>query len=157
MVEPDTEFEDGKEDAVEYFDGFEVRCNNNPESETTFDLAHAYGWSCNLTFARLGNQIGAERYLQYTRQFGLESTPPFPFGIAAGQLSTDDRIPDAELASAAFGQGELLTTPLQMALVAARSGGRAWSSLAALSRTGSISWTWPRPSARREAATYPRA
>jgi penicillin-binding protein A len=114
---PDDVVSDG--DRTEYFEGFPVRCDNNPAGEVTFDLAHAFGWSCNVTFARLGAAIGERRYRDHARDFGVGEAPPFPFPVAASQLSTDDDIPLPELVSAAFGQGELLVTPLHMALVAA--------------------------------------
>jgi peptidoglycan glycosyltransferase len=117
LASPSDMFDDG--DAVEYFAGFPVRCNNNPEGVTRFDLAHAFGYSCNLTFARLGNKLGSSRYRQLAKDFGLGEIPPFPLPISRGSLSSHDELPTAELVSAAFGQGELSVTPLHMALVAA--------------------------------------
>lgn len=117
LAKPSDEFDDGE--AVEYFAGFPVRCNNNPEGVTRFDLAHAFAYSCNVTFARLGDRLGAAKYRQLAEDFGLGSAPPFPLPLSEGWLSTDDELPTAELASAAFGQGELAVTPLHMALVAA--------------------------------------
>lgn len=117
ITKPDDIVNDG--DAVEVFDGFPVRCNNNPPGQTTFDIIHAYGWSCNVTFARLGAELGAERYRKVTEAFGLGDAPPFALPVAESRLTTDDALPLPELVSAAFGQGELVVTPLEMALVAA--------------------------------------
>jgi peptidoglycan glycosyltransferase len=106
--------------AAEAFDGYEVRCNNNPPDLDRFDLAHAYAYSCNVTFARLADALGAGRYRDLAERFGVGSAPPpFPLPVAASNLSADDGLGRAELASAGFGQGELLVTPLAMALVAA--------------------------------------
>jgi peptidoglycan glycosyltransferase len=121
LAQPGTRFADG--DAVEYFDGFPVRCDNNPEEVGEFDLVHAYAWSCNVTFARLASRLGAADYRDLAAAFGAGSEPPFVLGAAAGSVSTDADIGPAELASAGFGQGELLVTPLQMALVAAAVAG----------------------------------
>jgi len=115
------EVEDG--DGVGYFQGFAVRCDNNPPDRTKFDIAHAFGWSCNLTFARLGVALGDRTYRQYAEAFGLEDAPPFPLPVAAGSLSSHDALAAPELASAAFGQGEILVTPMHMALVAAAAAG----------------------------------
>jgi peptidoglycan glycosyltransferase len=115
------EHDDG--DALETFDGFGVRCNNNPPDVKRFDLAHAFAYSCNVTFARLGAELGEARYRALAESFGLGSVPPFPLPAAASRLSTHDRLGGAELASAAFGQGELVVTPLQMALIAAALAG----------------------------------
>lgn len=109
--------EDG--DAVEHFEGFPVRCDNNPAGQRSFDLAQAFAWSCNLSFARLGRDLGAERYRRFAEAFGLGDAPPFPLPVAESSLSADAELPLPELVSAAFGQGEIQVTPLQMALVAA--------------------------------------
>ena len=113
--------EDGE--AVEYFSGFPVRCNNNPEGTNRFDIAHAFGWSCNVTFARMGSRLGASSFRAYTERFGLGDSPPFPFPVAEASLSSDDAFEETELVSAAFGQGEILVTPLHMALIAAAIAG----------------------------------
>jgi len=115
LVTPADTFEDGE--AVLYVEGFPIRCNNNPKDKNTFDLAHAYGWSCNVTFARLGVKLGVSRYEVYTRRFGLGERIPFELPVTPSQLSTDSHISQVELASAAFGQGEVQVTPLQMALI----------------------------------------
>ena len=118
---PGDEFDDG--DAVEYFQGFPVRCDNNPEGVNRFDLEHAFAYSCNVTFARLGVALGEQRFTEWGQRFGLGGAPPFPLGAASASLSTDRELEAPELASAAFGQGEVLVTPLHMALVAAAAGG----------------------------------
>lgn len=110
-------------DAIESFDGYGVRCNNAPDGVIRFDIAHAFAYSCNLTFARLGRDLGRERWLAHGRAFGLDDAVPFPLATAAGQLSNDAAMPLPELVSAAFGQGEVLVTPLHMALVAAAAAG----------------------------------
>lgn len=121
VASPSDRFADGE--TVEYFDGFPVRCDNNPDGITEFDLAHAYAYSCNVTFARLGVALGRDRFAEWSARFGLGGAPPFPLGAAETSLSQDDAIEAPELASAAFGQGEVLVTPLQMALVAAAVAG----------------------------------
>lgn len=117
----DTTVADG--DASDTFGGFRVACDNNPDGVTTFDMAHAFGWSCNLTFARLGMALGPDRYRAHAEAFGLGEAPPFPLPVAAGSLSSKAALAPPELASAAFGQGEIVTTPMHMALVAAAVAG----------------------------------
>lgn len=113
--------EDGT--AVEYFEGYAVRCNNAPDGVDAFDLLHAFAYSCNVTFARLGATLGEARYRRAVGAFGLSEAPPFPLPTVAGSLTQDDAMGLPELASAAFGQGELVVTPLYMALVAAALAG----------------------------------
>ena len=110
-------------DAEESFNGFKVRCNNNPPGLDRFDLAHAFAYSCNLTFARLAVGLGSDRMRRYADAFGLTEAPPFALPTVAGRFSPAEALDDAELASAGFGQGRLQVTPLFMALVAAAAGG----------------------------------
>jgi peptidoglycan glycosyltransferase len=121
IARPDTVYDDGE--GEDRFEGFAVACNNNPAGSTRFDLAHAFGWSCNRTFARLGVSLGEAAYRDYTRRFGLGFAPPFPLPTVAGQLSGNAQMSVPELASAAFGQGEILVSPLHMALIAAAAAG----------------------------------
>ena len=121
LVQPTDFVEDG--DRVAYFAGFPVRCNNNPPGQTRFDIAHAFGWSCNVTFAELGTKLGEDRFRRHARAFGIGDAPPFALPTAAGSISTHSRMDAPELASASFGQGELEVSPLQMALVAATLAG----------------------------------
>lgn len=98
--------------------GFPILCNNHP-GRTSFDLYHAFGYSCNVAFAQLGLRLGARKLLEYAHRFGLGQAPHLDIPTAAGQLAGDLPLNDIELASTAIGQGELIVSPLQMALVAA--------------------------------------
>jgi peptidoglycan glycosyltransferase len=92
------------------------------------NLIEDYQWSCNTAFAQIGLMIGAERYSEYARKFGLvyaDQDPPQPalFTDLPGAISTiaHDRsfldIPTA-MADTGYGQGELQITPLYMAMLA---------------------------------------
>jgi len=113
--------EDG--DRSERLAGLDVSCGNNPPGVVSFSLEQAFGWSCNLTFARLGLALGTETWSRHAAAFGIGEAPPFPLPDQAGSLGTDEAPRDAELVGAAFGQGRLLVTPLHMALVAAAVAG----------------------------------
>jgi len=100
-------------------------CENHPQT-STFDLRGAYGLSCNVVFSELGLKIGAPAIQDYARRFGFEANPPLEIPVEASRIYTTRNYFTGEerfyaLASTAFGQGELLATPLQMALVAAAS------------------------------------
>lgn len=99
-------------------------CENHPANNAPFDLTSAYIWSCNVTFGDLGLAIGADRYNEMARRFGLGRPLLFDLPTALSRLyATPDYLTGQEryyaLASTAFGQGEVSVTPLQMALVAA--------------------------------------
>jgi peptidoglycan glycosyltransferase len=121
LTKPDDVVADGT--AVEYFDGYGVACDNNPEGVNVFTISEAFGWSCNVTFARLAVELGEQLYREYAARFGLGDAPPFPLPVAESSLTRSEEMSEPELASAGFGQGEILVTPLEMALVAAAVGG----------------------------------
>lgn len=111
-------FDDG--DETLYVEGFPIRCDNNPAGVNSFDLAHAYAYSCNLTFAQIGLDLGTKAFKDYAARFRVDRDIPLEIPVSPGQLANDPTlISQVLLASTAFGQGELLVTPLNMALVAA--------------------------------------
>lgn len=74
--------------------------------------------SCNATFAALGYELG-DRFPPAMQQCGIESAPPIDLEPKAeksvGPLVGADK---ARFALAGIGQGDVFTTPLQMALIA---------------------------------------
>lgn len=85
-----------------------------------FDMDLAFVRSENIYFAKLALQIGADRLEEYAARFGIGSAPRCELPAGAGQLSNSGQLDrPILLADTAFGQGELLVSPLQMALVAA--------------------------------------
>ncbi len=85
-------------------------------------LRTSFAHSCNSVFAPLGAKLGAERLVRTAERFGFNEDP----GLAGAARST---IPaaaeigdDLAVGSSAIGQGKVLTTPLQLALIAATIG-----------------------------------
>jgi peptidoglycan glycosyltransferase len=102
-----------------FIEGFAIRCDESVRG--TFDLTYAYAQSCNACFGEIGLRVGGADLLAYSRRFGFESRPPIEIGASESTVLTgraDQRLVGPLLASTAFGQGELLVTPLQMSLVA---------------------------------------
>ncbi len=86
-----------------------------PYGISSVDLLHAFMYSDNLVFAQVGVAIGASRFLDYTRRFGLDRPTPFDLPVSISRVLSPGEVFDtAELASTAFGQGGLNVTPLQM-------------------------------------------
>lgn len=119
---PDTKYEDRGFYNIE---GFQLQEKNIPkgrESQQSWTLAEGYQWSLNVVFAQVGAQtLGGPLLDQYAKRFGFGEEIPFDLSTNASRVS--DR-PDflqsgPAVAETAFGQGQLLATPLQMALVAA--------------------------------------
>jgi peptidoglycan glycosyltransferase len=83
-----------------------------------FDMADGFRLSENIYFAQVGLQIGAAKLTDYARRFGIGSTPKLDLAAARGQLSDSSSIDRPTLlADTSYGQGELLVSPLQMALI----------------------------------------
>ena len=88
------------------------------------DLAEAMEVSSNVWFAHAALEAGPEAMVEAARRLRLDTAFDIGLPTTAGQVNGDDGAlagfgSDVELASAGFGQGEVLVTPLQMALVAA--------------------------------------
>jgi peptidoglycan glycosyltransferase len=83
-----------------------------------FDMADGFRLSENIYFAQVGLQIGAAKLTDYARRFGVGATPKLDLPAGKGQLSESGSIDRPTLlADTSYGQGELLVSPLQMALV----------------------------------------
>ncbi|HEV8535052.1 MAG TPA: penicillin-binding protein 2 [Candidatus Limnocylindria bacterium] len=87
-------------------------------AHANFDMADGFRLSENIYFAQVGIQIGAAKLTDYAKRFGVGSTPRLDLPAAAGQLSQSGSIDRPTLlADTSYGQGELLVSPLQMALI----------------------------------------
>jgi peptidoglycan glycosyltransferase len=102
------------------FDGFPISCANVTQGIGTYPFKDAFAFSVNAIFAQVGVATGWDRLKATAARFGIGSILPFTLPTAATQLHN----PGTEenkvlLANTAFGQGELLVTPLQMVEIAA--------------------------------------
>ncbi|MDO8736687.1 MAG: penicillin-binding protein 2 [Thermoleophilia bacterium] len=107
--------------------GFTVH-NYRTEPFGEHNLSEAFSESINTTFAQVGDQLGQNRMTDTMEDFGFYEKPPFDLPAdevaASGRyengelLKPDDPMDRTQVASMAFGQEQLLVTPLQMALVA---------------------------------------
>ena len=118
VAQPDTIYRD---DGALVIDSRVIIEQNRPDpNRVSYTLKEGYGYSLNVVFAQLGLQLGAQRLEQMARSVGFGETIPFDLPVAPSQLarSPDFLVSQAGIAETAFGQGQLLVTPLQMALVA---------------------------------------
>jgi penicillin-binding protein A len=107
-------------------DGFRVRDGHHPATDgRALDYDQAIEVSCNIYFALTGLKTGGDQLARTASDLGFGASLPFDLPTAASQVTSGGGsfgggFKDAvELANAAYGQGETLVTPLQMALVAA--------------------------------------
>jgi penicillin-binding protein A len=106
--------------------GFRVRDGHHLfTGDQALDFVEAVEVSCNIYFALTGLRTGGAEMDATARKLGFYAPIPFDLPTASSQLTNGggplpggflDRV---ELANAAYGQGETVVTPLQMALVAA--------------------------------------
>jgi peptidoglycan glycosyltransferase len=125
-INPGTTYED---QPAEYETGFLVegfRVRDFPRQVQTdhpLNFYEATEVSSNIWYAHAGLDIGAENLVSWSERFGFGDRIPFELPSSPSQvnggdgpmLGFRDRV---ELANAAYGQAEVLVTPLQMALVA---------------------------------------
>lgn len=83
------------------------------------DLVEAIAVSCNTTFAQLGLEQGAQNFIRTVKAFGIEKDPGIGIPVRPGTTASVNMMIPTELASSAIGQGEVLVSPLHMALAAA--------------------------------------
>lgn len=108
------------------------RDQNGPEAFGRLTLRQGFQHSVNSVFCNVGKKIGAGTILRYAKRFGFYSVPPFdtplneraPSGLYSHSTLYDPRRPDTAVdpGRLAFGQERMLSTPLQMAMVAATVG-----------------------------------
>jgi penicillin-binding protein A len=85
-------------------------------------LETAFANSCNSVFAPLGAELGARRLVAAAERFGFNEDPRL-LGAARSTIPQASAIgDDLAVGSSAIGQGKVLATPLQMALIAAAIG-----------------------------------
>ncbi|MEO8361241.1 MAG: penicillin-binding protein 2, partial [Vicinamibacteria bacterium] len=114
--------------------GHVFKCNR-PGGHGTVSLARAIGESCNVFFYQLGARLEIQRLAAYARKFGFGSISSVDLPNEAAGLIPDpawkERVLKApwyqgETISVSIGQGQVLTTPLQVArmMAAIANGGR---------------------------------
>jgi peptidoglycan glycosyltransferase len=104
--------------------------NAGGETFGDIDLDFALTHSVNTYFAQVGEQLGTETMFEYMNRFGFNKDPELDYPddqmIASGVVNTDsssgavlDEGDAIDIGRVAIGQERLLTTPIQMAEVAA--------------------------------------
>src|SRR3954470_142030 len=85
-------------------------------------LESSFALSCNSVFAPLGAKLGARHLVATAERFGFNQDPGLT-GAARSTIPPAEEIgDDLAVGSTAIGQGKVLATPLQMALIAATIG-----------------------------------
>ena len=104
----------------------------------SLDFEDALTQSCNTWFYQVGMKIGGVTMADYSQRFGLGQKTGIPLNAeSAGSIPTDEymervhhrRLLNGDLANFSIGQGDVTTTPLQMAMAmgAVGNGGTLYS------------------------------
>ena len=93
--------------------------NDEEERTGTQDLTGAFALSSNVDFAMIGVQLGVDRWVDYAHRWGLGDSLSFDLPAAKDRIPKKETISPSILAQLAFGQADLLVTPLRMAVIGA--------------------------------------
>ena len=114
------------------FQDIDIPTYNTPPA-CPIDPEHAYIYSDNIIFARLGVSMGADTWLKYFQRFGMIDTDaankqpfPFDFPVRASRVNFQGpsgvQTDNVNLAADAFGQGTLQVSPLEMSFITSTVG-----------------------------------
>ncbi len=89
-------------------------------------LEEAYNVSSNVAFISTGVKLGGEKVKAYYERFGIGSRIDFDLPMYSSKFGYDRKMTDDQVALASIGQGNVLVTPLQMAMMTSTiaNGGR---------------------------------
>lgn len=117
ISDPDTMYRD--EGVLEVDGRVIIELNRPDENRADWTLEESFAYSLNVVFARIGLELEADLLSEYAERFGFGQEIPFDLPVNESLLTTGEGGLDSRtlVADTAFGQGELLVTPLQMALI----------------------------------------
>lgn len=94
---------------------------HDDESEATGnqDLTGAFALSSNVDFGQIALKMGTDTFYRYLDRWGIGSSLDFQLPASRSHVPASSSVLPGELAQMGFGQGALLASPLQMALIAA--------------------------------------
>jgi len=94
--------------------GWKLTC---PYAHGRVDFQEAMMYSCNVTFASLALEVGGKAFVETACSYGFNENLPFDLPVKVSKIPAS--LEGGLLAQAAIGQGEVLASPFQMALVTA--------------------------------------
>ncbi len=91
--------------------------DNESEATGYSDLTRAFALSSNVDFAQIALKMGTDAFYRYLDRWGIGDSLDFQLPAQRAAVPPRAAIVPGELAQMGFGQGALLMTPLQMALI----------------------------------------
>lgn len=98
-------------------EGYTVK-DYNETAHGNVDLQEALVKSCNTYFANIGLQMGKDKLGEVTDKFMINKKIPFDLPTKQSIFPYKKNLGKTDIAASSFGQGEILVTPLNMAMVA---------------------------------------
>ncbi|MBO5364659.1 MAG: peptidoglycan glycosyltransferase [Clostridia bacterium] len=98
-------------------DGLKVS-NYGEKAYGTIDLKQAFSVSSNFVFCSLGYEMGPETVQETAQRFGIGKSFDFDLAMSKSQIQYKTMYP-ADAALVSIGQGQLLMTPLHVAMMSA--------------------------------------
>jgi peptidoglycan glycosyltransferase len=93
--------------------------DNESEATGNADLTTAFALSSNVDFAQIALKMGLETFYDYLSRWDIGGSLDFQLPASRDGVPPKTSIVPGELAQMGFGQGALLMTPMQMALIGA--------------------------------------
>jgi peptidoglycan glycosyltransferase len=91
--------------------------DNESEATGYASLTTAFALSSNVDFAQIALRMGTGTFYDYLARWGIGDSLDFQLPASTAGYPPKDTIVPGELAQMGFGQGALLMTPMQMALI----------------------------------------
>ena len=98
------------------YEGGHIVCAGGT-SHGTVDLKTAFKRSCNVTFGKLAYQLGLDRLRDTAERFGFNENFKFGDFVVYNSAFPADAPTTSSLVWAGIGQGQVLVTPLHMAMI----------------------------------------
>ena len=99
------------------YEGGSIVCMSGRTAHGDMDLQHAFSRSCNVAFGKLAYQLGETRLRQTAEAFGFNENFKFGDFVVYNSAFPDSMRNMNSLVWAGIGQGEVLVTPLHMAMI----------------------------------------
>ena len=87
------------------------------DTGSPINLIDAVKYSDNIYFAQVALDVGASKFIETAKRFGIGDKMNFEYPMENSQISNDGEIKnDISLADSGYGQGQIMVTPLNIAL-----------------------------------------
>lgn len=93
--------------------------DDESEATGTQNITGAFALSSNVDFGRIAMAMGTDTFYRYLHRWGIGDSLDFQLPASRDRVPAPASVLPGELAQMGFGQGALLMTPMQMALIAA--------------------------------------